>query len=134
MSIQYLTERFQIFLDEHNDNGMMIVDSRKHHLDLQVAHSYLSFIFGNANGKQCNRMIEAPMFTDSRLTAGLQIVDIVGSCLFTNEYYQKCRTIPGALDYSHMQQYKVYLNNQQFHSKEKHGGYYKHGFKYIVHH
>jgi len=133
MSLQYLVERFQAFLDEHDDNGLMIVDSRVHNIDSQVANSYLSYVFGNVSGRQCNRIIEAPMFADSRLTAGLQIVDIVSSCIYTNQYYLKCRHISGAADYSHMRQYQSYLNNREFHSKFRHNGYLKHGYRYIRH-
>lgn len=133
MSLQYLAERFQAFLEENNDNGFMILDSRKHKLDLEVANSYLSYIFGNVNGRQCDRMIEAPMFTDSRLTAGLQILDIIGSCMYCDSYYWRCRFLAGALNYSHMRQYRPYLQQGEFHSQMKHYGFYKHGYRYITH-
>jgi len=133
MSLQYLAERFQAFLEENNDNGLMIIDSRKHKLDLEVANSYLSYIFGNVNGRQCDRMIEAPMFTDSRLTAGLQVADVVGSCVYSEAYYWRCRSLLGALDYSHMRQYRPYLRQREFHSQMKHHGFYKHGYRYITH-
>lgn len=133
MSLQYLAERFQAFLVEQDDTGLMIVDSRKHTLDLEVANSYLSYIFGNVNGKQCDRMIEAPMFTDSRLTTGLQIVDTVGSCIYSDSYYWRCRSLSGALDYSHMRQYRPFLKQREFHSQMKHHGYPKHGYRFIKH-
>ena len=133
MSLQYLVERFQIFLDDNNDNGLMIIDSRVHNIDFQVAQSHLSFVFGNITGKQCNRIIEAPMFTDSRLTAGLQLVDTVSSCIYTDNYYWKCRTIPGAHNYRHMTKYRPYLAGREFHSKFSHSGYMKHGYRYIKH-
>jgi hypothetical protein len=133
MSLQYLVERFQAFLDENDDNGIMIIDSRVHSIDLQVAQSHLSYIFGNVNGRQCNRIIEAPMFTDSRLTAGLQVVDVVGSCIYTNYYYRTCRFIQGALDYTYMRKYRLYLDNREFHSNFRHNGYFKRGFRFIQH-
>lgn len=133
MSLQYLVERFQAFLDENDDNGIMIVDSRVHNIDLQVANSHLSYVFGNVNGRQCNRIIEAPMFTDSKLTAGLQIVDIVSSCIYTNQYYRRCRSLQGASNYYHMRQYQPYLDNREFHSRFRHNGYFKHGYRYIKH-
>jgi len=133
MSLQYLMERFQDFLDETNDSGLVIVDSRKHHLDLQVARSCLSYIFGNVRGRQFNRLVEAPMFADSRMTSGLQVVDIVGSCIYDDAYYWRCRSIPGALDYSHMRRYRPSLLQREFHSAIKHRGYYTHGFRHISH-
>ncbi len=133
MSLQYLVERFQYFLEENDDNGLMVVDSRVHNIDFQVAKSHLSFVFGNITGRQCNRIIEAPMFTDSRLTAGLQLVDIVSSCIYTDNYYWKCRTFLGAHNYYHMTKYRPYLKNREFHSRLPHGGYKKHGYRYITH-
>jgi len=133
MSLQYLCERFQLFLDENTDNGLMIVDQRVRNIDYEVAKSHLSFVFGNISGKQCNRIIEAPMFTDSRLTAGLQLVDIVSSCIFTTNYYWRCRSIPGALNYHHMTKYRPYLIAREFHSKFPQRGYIRHGYRFIKH-
>jgi len=133
MSLQYLVERFQAFLDESNDNGLMVVDARVHNIDFQVAKSHLSFVFGNITGKQCDRIIEAPMFTDSRLSAGLQLVDNVSSCIYSTNYYWKCRNIPGAHNYSHMTKYRPYLVSREFHSKFRHNGFLRRGYRYIKH-
>ena len=132
MSLQYLMERFQAFLDENNDNGLVVADSRTHRLDLQVARSYLSYIFGNVQGKHCTRLIEAPMFANSQLTSGLQVVDTVGSCIYADAYYWRCRAIAGALDYSHMRKYRLDFLQSEFHSTIKHRGYYVNGFRHIA--
>jgi hypothetical protein len=58
-------------------------------LDYTVAISYLSFIFGHLEGKQLKRIIEAPLFADSKLTAGLQIADIIAMLVYTNTYRTK---------------------------------------------
>ena len=133
MALQYLVERFQIFLEESGDdeNGIMVIDSRMHNLDIGLAKSHLSFIHGHTTGKTLDRIIEAPMFADSRLTAGLQITDIIGSCIYANYYYKNSIFISGALDYSHMAPYWSKLSSLEFKSRNQYDGYYIHGYRLI---
>lgn len=133
MALQYLCERFQIFLEEREDktNGLMIMDSRMRNIDIEVAKSHMSFIFGHSTGKTCDKILEAPMFADSSLTVGLQITDIISSCIYTNYYQRNCMFIPCALDYSHMLSYWQTLLNLEFKSKQMHDGFIKNGFRII---
>lgn len=135
MALQYLCERFQAFLEENttteNENGVIIIDSRMHNIDLGVAKSHLSFVFGNVTGRTCDKILEAPMFTNSKLTAGLQVVDIVSSCIYTNRYERSRLFIPSILDYSHMEKYWPSLLDLEFRSKEMYGGHPKNGFRVI---
>ena len=133
MALQYLVERFQSFLEENttNDNGIIIIDSRIHNLDINVAKSHLSFIFGHETGKSCDKIIEAPMFVDSRLTTGLQVTDIIGSCIYTNFYHRNGMFIPNAIDYSHMETYWPQIDSMQFKGKITHDGHVRNGFRVI---
>lgn len=133
MALQYLCERFQAFLEERraNENGIIIIDSRMRNVDLEVAKSHLSFVFGHSTGRTCDKVLEAPMFTNSKLTAGLQVADIVGSCIFTNRYHQNCMFVEGALDYSHMAGYWSSLLDLEFNSREMYDGYPRNGFRLI---
>jgi hypothetical protein len=80
------------------------------------------------------------MFVDSRLSAGVQLADLLGSCLYGYYYQKRCSTIPGlfsgttpvtpdqlatnpagpwttrptARDYSHMKQHWPRLEALQF--------------------
>lgn len=136
MALQYLVERFHALLEESVDggNGLMIIDSRMHNLNVEVAKSHLSFIFGHDTGKSFDKIIEAPMFADSRLTVGLQITDIIGSCIYTNYYYKNSMFFPGAIDYSHMDKYWSYLLALQFKSTKLYDGYPRNGYRLIDFH
>jgi hypothetical protein len=94
-SLQVLTERFHYHCRARGDTGIMIVDSRSKVLDFTVASSHLSFLFGHAGGRTYTTLVEAPLFADSRLSAGLQYADIVGSCIYGNFYQRRCSAIPG---------------------------------------
>lgn len=133
MALQYLVERFQSFLEEKSEpeNGIMIVDSRIQYLDIDVAKSHLSYIFGHNTGKTCDRIIEAPLFTNSTLTTGLQVTDIIGSCIYADYYLRNCMFIPGHLDYSHMQYVWSFLQVMEFKSIKQYGGRIRHGFRLI---
>lgn len=133
MALQYLCERFQAFLEElvDGDNGIIIMDSRMHNVDLEVGQSHLSFIFGHETGRTCDRILEAPMFANSKLTAGLQIIDIVGSCIYTNFYHRNCMFVPGALDYSHMVTYWPELSALEYQSQRLYDGHRRSGYRVI---
>lgn len=133
MALQYLCERFQAFLEESttDENGIIIIDSRMRNVDLEVAKSHLSFVFGHETGRTCDKILEAPMFTNSKLTAGLQVIDIVGSCIYANRYHRNCMFVPGALDYSHMEKYWSSLSDLEFKSREMYEGHPRNGFRVI---
>lgn len=102
-SLQILVERFNCFVQESEiySNGIMILDSSIRGFDFQVGASHMSFIFGHETGKQLNNISEAPLFADSKLTVGLQIIDNFSSLLYANNYHHHARNMPGALSYSH---------------------------------
>ena len=136
MALQFLAERFNIFLTESNtyDHGILIVDSRMKSLDFNVAASYLSYIFGHETGSLLTCLVESPLFVDSRLTAGLQIADNIAGVLFANHYHYYCRDIPAAPDYSHIPpRYWPRLDSLQFKSKHRYDGRIKYGYKICDH-
>ncbi|WP_397404480.1 hypothetical protein [Phenylobacterium sp.] len=96
-------------------------------LDYSVAVSYLSFIFGNPDGRLLKRLIEAPLFADSGLTAGLQIADIVAALVYTNTYREKLAPAGadsprGYLDYRHTKRFYPPLKKLVFESQQSFGG------------
>lgn len=133
MALQYLCERFQSFLEESPEqtNSILILDSRMSNIDIEVAKSHMSFIFGHDTGKTCDKILEAPMFANSMLTVGLQIVDIIGSCIYSNFYQRHRMFFQGALDYSHMILYWPSLDILQFKSKALYDGHTRYGFRVI---
>lgn len=144
MGLQYLVERFSHFLEEthlglttgldaQHAQGIIVADTRMRNLDLNVATSYLSFIFGHPTGQQCVRLIEAPTFTHSELSVGIQLTDIFASCVYARCYRRTCRTIPSALDYSHMEYVEDYLDSLEWHSKQAYNGFMVRGYRFIDH-
>lgn len=137
-ALQILVERFSLFIAEHSayNNAILICDSRMKGLksqDITVARSHMSFIFGNETGRTFINILEAPLFADSRLTVGLQLVDIFASNLFSTHYNYYLKDVEGVLDYSHMDKYWHTLDKLQFKSRQAIGGYQMFGYKVIDH-
>jgi len=101
--------------------------------DITVARSHMSFIFGNETGRTYINILEAPLFADSRLTVGLQLVDIFASNLYSTQYHYHLGRKEGLLDYSHMDKYWPVLDRMQYKSKQSIGGYQIFGYKTIDH-
>jgi hypothetical protein len=140
-SLQYLVERFSIYLLEHSEfeNGIIIADSTKT-FNKEVAESHMSYIFGTNHGRSLINICEAPLFADSYLTAGLQIVDNLSSVLYSNYYHRNCNNIAGGHSYEHMTKYWDKIDSLQFKSRKKYidnfesdKGYPKYGFRVIDH-
>ena len=140
VALQILAEKFNIFLREEGGLGIFIIDSRMAHvtpgrgLDYAVAVSLLTYIFGHERGRAFTQLVEAPLFADSSLTAGLQIADIVAALLYANAY--KYNLAPsgadaskGYLDYTHTQRYWPQINELEFKSKQKYNGFQMFGFR-----
>ena len=145
MGLQYAVERFSYFLEEVNGGynakftpyhcqGIIIADSRMRNLDTNVAISHLSFVFGHQMGKTFERIIEAPTFTFSQLSVGTQLTDIFASCIYARYYQRMCaKTVPNALDYSHMQYADDYTDKLQWIANRPINGYYVRGYRVIDH-
>ncbi len=143
MALQYLVERFNCFLEETTQGltpgqaaqqaqGIIVADTRLNNLDLNVAVSHLSFIFGNPVGQQCLRMIEAPTFTFSQLSVGLQLADIFASCVYARAYRRHCHGIANGRDYSHMGYFNEYADRLEFRSELVYGeGFGIRGYRFI---
>lgn len=97
-SLQILAERFHYHCVAVADQGIIVADGRTRYLDFRVASSHLSFLLGNPVGRTYTSLIEAPMFVDSVLSSGVQLADILGGCIYSYYYQQKCSTIPGLFD------------------------------------
>ncbi len=144
MALQYLVERFSGFLEETHQGltlgyaaqhaqGIIVADSRMRNLDLNVAISHLSFIFGNPVGQRCTRVIEAPTFTHSELSVGIQLTDIFAACLYARYYRRTCRTIANAFDYSHMAYSDDCLDKLEWRAKTPTNGFFLRGIRFLDH-
>lgn len=114
MALQKIAELYNNFLADKKSYGNIIIDSRSAHsmqgkgLDYEIASSYLSYIFGNDRGKSIKRIIEAPLFADSSITAGIQIADLVSACLNNYAMAENIGVPKGSAftDYSHIFRHK----------------------------
>ena len=93
--LQVLAERFHYHCAQEGQPGVIVVDGRTRNLDFQVAASHLSYIFGHPVGRNYTTLIEAPMFVDSVLSAGVQLADLLGSCIYGCYYHRRCATLSG---------------------------------------
>lgn len=93
--LQVLAERFHFHCALTGERGVIVVDGRTRNLDFQVAASHLSYIFGNPAGRNYTTLVEAPMFVDSVLSAGVQLADLLGSCIYGCYYDRRCATLSG---------------------------------------
>jgi hypothetical protein len=134
-ALQILVERVSLFVAEHSTykSAILICDSRMkgaNGLDVDVARSHMSYIFGHETGKTFTNIMEAPLFADSRLTVGLQLADILAANLYANYYHYYLRSLAGALDYSHLTTWPL-LDQMQFKSSGTIDGFRVFGFRVI---
>jgi len=137
MGLQYMVERFDHFLEETNEglsnHGLMIADSRMKNLDLNVAASHLSYVFGHTQGMRYKRIVEAPTFTFSELSVGIQLTDIFAAALYAQHYRRHCSGIANASDYSHVKFVDDHLEALQWRSAKAYDGYMMRGYRFLDH-
>jgi len=135
-ALQILVERISLYVAESTafDQAILICDSRMKGvdgLDIEVARSHMSYIFGHATGRTFTNIVEAPLFADSRLTVGLQLADIVAANLYASQYNYYLQATPGALDYGHAAALWPLLEAIQFKSAGQVGGFQVFGFRVV---
>lgn len=144
LALQVIAETYDIFLRERDRLGVIIIDSRMAHvtpgrgLDYSVAVSLLSYVFGHEEGRELKRLVEAPLFADSSLTAGIQIADVVAAIKYATTYYYRLApngAVPadGYLDYTHMKTFWGPFSELRFVSTKLYEGYVKYGFRTFDH-
>ncbi len=136
MALRLLAGRFQAFLEECSpggETGIMILDSRTRRLDSNVAKSHLNYVFGHEAGRTLDRVIEAPLFAESVLTPGLQLVDIVGAYVYSYHYQGKCSAIGNAVDYAHVAPMWPIVKRLEFKSERLYDGHPRYGFRILDH-
>ena len=79
-SVQAVCESFQTYLEEKQDQGIVIADNRTFGQNTALSHSIFTQKF-KWDGDGYDRMVELPTFGNSRNHIGLQICDILCSAL-----------------------------------------------------
>ncbi len=125
-SIQSICSVFQNYLNDTGDLGVVILDSRWHSVNVQVAHSVFTQKFRHS-GDALDRIIDLPSFAHSDNLAGSQIADLIASALlFPLSTYTYCS---GYVTGLHVQpryimikdRYKSRLYARQYRYKEASG-------------
>lgn len=88
-SVQFVCRSFQTYLQQNDDIGIVIADSRNKGKNTNVAHSVFTQRYAAA-GDPYDRIIEMPTFGHSDNHAGLQLADVLCSTLFFPIAVQRC--------------------------------------------
>lgn len=137
-ALQILVERISVAVAQSKtyDHALLICDSRMKGVsghDIDVARSHMSYIFGHATGRTFTNIVEAPLFADSRLTVGLQLVDILAANLYANYHDYYLPNQSGAPDYSHARGNWPLVDALQFRSIIEVDGFPMFGYRVIDH-
>lgn len=88
-SVQFICRSFQTFLEQSDDIGIVIADSRNKGKNTNVAHSVFTQRY-SAAGDPYPQIIEMPTFGHSDNHAGLQLADVICSTLLFPIAVQRC--------------------------------------------
>ena len=77
-SIQHLCRYFNNYLDQHNEYGLLVADSRAKDKNAKVAHSVFTQRF-SSGGNPYSRLVELPVFGHSENHIGIQVCDLICS-------------------------------------------------------
>ena len=120
----FLVERFQTFLQYKNALGICIIDPRegrvveKRNIDKELdgVHNLLQWKKGGY-WKECQNVIEKVLFSDSSLTAGIQIADLF--CYPTYHIFQYDKKVGEYEWFDKISQPKLYFHTRVIDSMNK---------------
>lgn len=93
-AVQAILSFFQRYLEETNDKGIAIADSREKSQNEKVSHSVFTKKFSAQ--RAYSNLVEMPLFSHSDNHVGLQLADIICSGLvFPIASYSYCRALAG---------------------------------------
>jgi hypothetical protein len=107
LCIQYLEIAIHSFLEDQGGDhgGILILDEINPKRTLVHSKEYLTYRFGNPQGRQHHRIVETPFFVNSLYSPGIQIADLYAAifrryeeltakgefCKFTEQFYKRAR-------------------------------------------
>lgn len=77
---QYLVERIQLLAEERDEMATLLFDGNGGNFG-GLSTKFNSFLYRSIQGRQCGNITDAPFFVDSKITAGIQIADMVASVI-----------------------------------------------------
>ena len=91
---RYILQRVNLLLeaDFENDMALLIFDGQGPNFGRDLSSAISGFLFKHAEGQSYTRIVETPLFVDSKITPGIQIADMIASCVRQyqeNELYRR---------------------------------------------
>jgi hypothetical protein len=85
VSINFIIERFIMFLDNNNDNGLINIESRGEHYDKSLYRSYMNYFYNGTSQISSKRIQEKILnfaFYNKQINInGLQLADLISTTL-----------------------------------------------------
>ena len=95
---RYLVERIQLLAEERDEMATLLFDGNGENFG-GLSTKFNSFIYRSAQGQLYTRIADAPFFVDSKITAGIQIADMVASVIRQHQQEELYRRTPVGDDY-----------------------------------
>ena len=90
---QYLVERIELLAEETDDMATLLFDGNGENFG-GLSTKFNSFIYRSAQGQLYTRITDAPFFVDSKITAGIQVADMVASVIRQHQQAELYKQTP----------------------------------------
>ena len=90
---QYLVERIQLLAEEENEMATLLFDGNGENFG-GLSTKFNSFLYRSNQGQLHTRITDAPFFVDSKITAGIQIADMVASVIRQHQQEELYKGMP----------------------------------------
>lgn len=95
---QRLVERIHLLAEERNEMATLLFDGNGGNFG-GLSLKFNSYIYRSAQGQEYTRITDAPFFVDSKITAGIQIADMVASVIRQHQHEELYRQTPTGDEY-----------------------------------
>lgn len=90
---QYLVERIQLLAEEEDEMATLLFDGNGENFG-GLSTKFNSFLYRSNQGQLYTRITDAPFFVDSKITAGIQIADMVASVIRQHQQEELYKSMP----------------------------------------
>ena len=95
---QYLVERIHLLAEADDEMATLLFDGNGENFG-GLSTKFNSFLYRSNQGQLYTRITDAPFFVDSKITAGIQIADMVASVIRQYQQEELYRVTPVGDDY-----------------------------------
>lgn len=84
----HLLKKIELYCKKYNCSmAMIIFDEQDHSRDQKISVAFNNFLYKSNLGRSFEKILEVPLFVDSKITVGIQIADLVAGIL--RHYYEE---------------------------------------------